>query len=80
LLRIGLFGSLAQNVPNGGLKIGKTALFTKNLFLEYREPGSFYVHTATARDTSDSYSGELALRIETVVIEEDTLFGSTSAR
>jgi len=71
-----LYSTYAQNVPNGGFEDWEMRLL-------YEEPETwntgnqeaFLYNASTASSTADSYSGDLALRLETVVAEEDTLFG-----
>jgi hypothetical protein len=66
----------SQYVPNGGFENWETRVL-------YEEPESwntgnleaFMFNVATTLKTADSYSGTSALRLETVVTDEDTLFG-----
>jgi hypothetical protein len=69
-------GAYAQNIPNGGFENWENRIL-------YEEPVSwntgnmevFRINAITAFDTIDSYSGVHALRLETVVSQEDTLAG-----
>jgi hypothetical protein len=68
--------TLAQYVPNGGFENWENRIF-------YEEPESwntsntesFTEDTVSAYKVSDSYSGEYALRLTSVLLENDTLAG-----
>lgn len=65
-----------QNIPNGGFENWEMRfLYEEPVWWNTGNQESFMSGEQTALKTTDSYSGNLALRIETVTSTEDTLFG-----
>lgn len=70
------FNSFSQNIPNWNFETWENRkLYDEPVYWNTGNQEAFLSNTITAIQTDDAYSGDFGLRIETVVTEEDTLFG-----
>ena len=66
----------AQNIPNGGFEDWEMRmLYEDPLSWSTANQAGFMQGALTVESTSDSYSGGLAIRLESAVADEDTIFG-----
>lgn len=73
---ITLFNSSGQNIPNWDFESWETRkLYDEPVSWNTGNQEAFLSNTETAFRSADAYSGMYCLRLESVITEEDTLFG-----